>query len=785
VLVLCVAAALGGACWGGRSLDQIRELQEDGLHDQVEAPLRALLADAPDDPELNYRLGLALARTGRPSEAVFPLRKAGRSEEFAVQAGQLLAAILLETRNYDESIREADALIARDPADHAAWFVRGRGAEQIGRYELALESADAILAARPEDLDALALRGRSLAYLKRFAEAEATYRQIQRAGAADPQRAAAACLSLALFLGEKRKDPKAATRVAEECLSAHREDPLAAEPAAAVYDAIGRKEEGTRIVRETLARGPENHEVRALLAQRLVDSGELAEAEAVLLDGIDRASGAERWISVAEVRRRRGDLEGALLAVEQALGASPNDPDTLHFAAAELLFELGRTDEAEARMRQVKEPAYRLVLEGRLVLERGDAKRALEILTRAIEQWPGNAGARIQAARAANQLGDLERAKSELREATRGAPRDTDAALLLARLYLLEGDTENAAAFLSRHYENRGFATPDAYLLAARTLAAAGDPQEARRLLAQLRNQEGRAGLAVGALAELAASKQGPAAAVREVEGSGLDLAAPENEPALRAWLAARLALGETAAAAAKLEALVAEHPDRPGLLALRGQTLLAAGDLDGAEQAFDAALSLYGEHAPAEAGKGWVALRRGDAAAAVIHLERAAAWAPENADIGYGAAQARLASGDETGAVAALEKLLRVQPEHAASANELAFLLARRGESLDLALRLAERAARLAPSPEVSDTLGFVRWRRGETQQARSALEAALAERPDYATARYHLALVQKGAGDDGAARASLERALAGAPFPEADEARLLLEQLRASAGG
>jgi tetratricopeptide (TPR) repeat protein len=224
----------------------------------------------------------------------------------------------------------------------------------------------------------------------------------------------------------------------------------------------------------------------------------------------------------------------------------------------------------------------------------------------------------------------------------------------------------------------------------------------------------------------------------------------------------------------------VAAHPDHPGLLALRGQTLLAAGDLDGADRAFDAALALYGEHAAAEAGKGWVALRRGDAAAAVAHLERAASWAPANADIAYGAAQARLASGDEAGAVAALQKLLQVQPEHAASANELAFLLARRGESLDLALLLAERAARLAPSPEVSDTVGFVRWRRGETEAARRAFEAALAERPDYATARYHLALLQQAGGDAPAARASLERALSGGPFPEAEEARRLLAQLR-----
>jgi tetratricopeptide (TPR) repeat protein len=784
-LALCVAAGLAAACWGDRSLEDVRALQDQGLHADAEAPLRALLGAAPDDPELNFRLGLALARTGRSSEAVFPLRKAARSEEFAGQSGQLLAALLFDMRNFDEAIREADLLIARDPADQAAWFVRGSAAEEVGRFEAALESADAILAAQPENLDALALRGRSLSALKRFAEAEAAYRRVQQAGAADPARAASACFALAQFLGEVRKDAAGAARVAEQCLASYRDDPSAPAAAAIVYDAIDRRDEATRIVREGLGRWPEHDELRALLSGRLVDSGALADAEAVLLEGIDRAAGPDRWLAVADVRRRRGDLEGALLAVEQASATPSSGAEELGFAAADLLFELGRVDEAEARMREVKEPAYRLVLDGRLALERGDAKRALEILTRAIEQWPQNAGARIQAARAANQLGDLERAKSELREATRAAPKDTDAALLLARLYLVEGDVQNAAAFLTRHHDQRGFTTPDAYLLAGRTLVAAGEPAEARRVLGELRGQEGRAGLAVGALAELAAGEEGPAAAVRLVEDAKLDLAAPANEPALRAWLRAQLAQGNTGAAAAQLDALLASHPDQPSLHALRGQMLLAAGDLEGAERAFDAALALSGEHPAAQAGKGWVALRRGDAARAALLLESAAARDPGEPDYAYGAAQARLAAGDEAGAAEALEKLLRLQPEHAGAANELAFLLARRGESLDLALRLAERAARLAPSPEVSDTLGFVRWRRGEEAAARSAFEAALAARPDYATALYHLALVQQAAGDAGGARASLERALAGEPFPEAEEARRLLAQLGSSAGG
>jgi tetratricopeptide (TPR) repeat protein len=779
-LALCVAAALAAACWGERSLEDVRALQDAGQFGEAEAPLRALLAGAPEDPELNYRLGLSLAKTGRQGEAVFPLRKATGSEEFAALAGQALAGMLLEMRNFEEAIREADALLARDPQDLAAWFLRGRAAEQTGRFEVALESADAILAVQAEDLDALALRARTLATLDRLDEAEAAYRRIQQVGAADPQRAARSCLTLAHFVGERRKDTARAKAAAAECLKRYADDPAVAPPAAEVYDAIGLPDEGSQIVRDAIARWPDQAELRDLLAQRLVAAKQLEEAELVLLEGIELAPSAPRWLGVADVRRRRDDLEGALMAVDQALAANPGDAEALEFAAADLLFELGRTDDAEKRMQKLREPVYRLVLEGRLVLERGDAKRALEILTRAIEQWPGNAGTRIQAARAANQLGDLERAKSELREATRAAPDDTDAALLLARLYLLEGDAPSAVAFLDRHHEHRGFTTPEAYLLAARTLVAAGHPPEARAVLEELRDREGSAGVAVAELAELAAKQEGPAAAARVVEASDLDLGAPENEPALRAWLRARLAAGEAPRATAKLGELLSGRPGQPGLLTVRGQLLLATGDLAGAERDFEAALASDGEHAAALAGRGVVLLEQGEAAAARELLERAALRAPGEPDHAYSAARAQLAAGDEEAAAATLQRLLHAHPEHAAAANELAWLLAGRGEGLELALRLAERALRLAPSPEVRDTLGFVHWRRGEAEAARAAFEAALAERPEYATARYHLALVQQGAGEAAQARASLERALAGGPFPESEAARRLLTELR-----
>jgi tetratricopeptide (TPR) repeat protein len=776
---LLLAAHFALACGSAPTLEEVRSLQDQQLYEEAEAPLRALLAEKPDDPELNYRLGLTLSKTGRRGEAIFPLRKATASESFAAEAGEALATLLLGIGNYEEAIREADKLLAREPGNSGVLFVRGKAAEQVGRSELALESADAILASQPEDLDALAMRGRALASLDRLDQAEATYQRIVEVGAVDPVRAPQSCLSLALFVGEHRQQTERAADLTKACLARYPDDPSAATSAARVYDAIGQGDQGTEIVREAVGRHPERPELRDLLAGRLIGAGQLEEAEAVLLEGLRSAPTAARWLSVADVRRRRGDVAGALAAVEEALAAKPEEPEPLRFAAADLLLDLGRTDEAEARLHELHEPAYRLTLEGRIALERGDPKRALEILTHAIEQWPDNAGARIQAARAANELGQIDRAISELREATRAAPNDTDAALLLARLYLVKGDPESAVAFLSRHREHRGFTTPEPYLLGARAFTEAGQPEQARAMLEALGQQPGHAALAVAELAGLDQKELGPAAAVKRIEASGLDLGEPGNEPALRAWAQAELALGRGADAAKRVAALEAARPDAATLPVVQGQLALASGDLEAAQQAFERALRLDVDSAAALAGEGQVALRRGDPARALELLKGALARVPDDPDYAYAVAQARLAAGDEPGAEAELRRVLRSHPEHVGAANDLAWLLARRGDSLAWAQELAQRAVRLAPSPETRDTLGFVLWRRGDGKAARKAFEAALAVRPDYATARYHLGLVQLDAGEQDAARASLEQALAAGGFPEAEDARRALAQL------
>ena len=71
-----LAAFLLAGCGADDPLAGVRELQLQGNYPASLEPARAAIERQPDDPETQYRYGMALGRTGEMSVAQFALRKA-------------------------------------------------------------------------------------------------------------------------------------------------------------------------------------------------------------------------------------------------------------------------------------------------------------------------------------------------------------------------------------------------------------------------------------------------------------------------------------------------------------------------------------------------------------------------------------------------------------------------------------------------------------------------------------------------------------------------------------
>ncbi len=788
-VLLALGVLCGSACGGSGDLEQrlgeIRTRQNDGKTAETLDELSELVAHNAEHAELNYRLGLAMIAAGRPTEAVFPLHKAAAAGEFAVSAGIVLASTLANTNNHAEALRAADRVLEREPEHEAALLLRATSAVQLHDGAVALESADRLVAKAPDNRSFSFVRAAALAESDRLGDAEVAYRALLDANwESEPQGHAQSCSAYARFLFEKRKDTERAIALMKACVEKNPEDLQVVASVSNLLGELKRREDLVAILEGAVERNPDARGLRDALIGQLVATDRVGDAKALSEKWASEADDARGWVQVANVRRRTGDLAGSLAAVDKALELSGAKPDEqIYFFRSELLLELGRLDEAEQQAASVQQKLYRTILDARLAQARGDLARALELYAKVSIQWPQNHAVRALAARAAYEFGDVERAKSDLLEATRQAPKETDAALYLANIYLAEGNYRQTLAFAGRHIHERGVLDPMAHLLSAEALAATNRFEAALAILGDLaKAREGRfRSVALAAEANLRA-RLDPAKALAELEKkigeAKLDLGADAQAGVLGALVDLLLQVGRAGDATQRIVGLLAKRPDSAPLLALRGRVALAAGQGEAAAADFERALALDPNEGAALSGLALLQRAQGNLEKAIETMQKAAAARPDNAGYAYMAARMRLDQGDRAGGRQELERVLRAHPESAAAANDLAFLLAEDASDLPLAQRHAERAVRLLPSAETLDTLGYVKLQRGAAEEAVGLFERALSRQPDYATARYHLALALIEKGEPAAARQALEEALA-KPFPEQQEARKVLAKI------
>ncbi len=136
-----------------------------------------------------------------------------------------------------------------------------------------------------------------------------------------------------------------------------------------------------------------------------------------------------------------------------------------------------------------------------------------------------------------------------------------------------------------------------------------------------------------------------------------------------------------------------------------------------------------------------------------------------------FGAALER--KGDYSEAVKYLQKALEMDPNFAEAANHLGYMWAERGENLERARELIERAVKAEPKNEAYlDSLAWVLFKLGKPREALpfmlQAVALAEAQNAPDATLYDHLGDIQAALGNTREARAAWGKALALSPTPE-----------------
>jgi tetratricopeptide (TPR) repeat protein len=712
VSLLCVA---GGGCTPSDPLEAIRIRQASGDMAGTLEPLRELLEERRDDPEAQFLYGRALTFTGQASLAEWSLRAAMEDPEWRLPAGLLLANSALRTGNFPTVIEITSRLLEEHPESVETLLVRASAhAHSKLDPEAALADVERVLEIDPENLEAMEPRILALLTLERVEEAGEAIDELGRMiDAADPGEAVPAwhCATAAIFADESGEAELAEERWAQ-CLEAYPAQGDVVSKAIVFYDSRQQYDRSLEILRRAHSEDPNSRAYRVALATRLRGIGENAEAEALLraaTEDANRTLAASAWIDLAKHQQALEDNAAAAQSVGEAVAIAreipPPSPELL-LEYADALLLAGEFDRALEITEEMELPAHRAMIHARVAQERGQPAEALAYFEAAFQLWPDNLWARYMAARAAESVGDFDRAVEAYRYAIRIGAGETDARVRVARIHLAEGKAAEAILLL-RFKSEVAPLDLEGELLSVRAWAAAGQLQELGRVLEVFRRESpGNLGAAVAHAAEGTASRAGPVAAEAGSEAQG------------------------AAAAEATVRSALKAHPEVAAFHEILGLALeLRGAPAAETSAAYARASELDAENARALGGLGRLALTD-DPEAALGYFDRAAAADPSAAEPGRGAARALVALGRKPEAEERLEAVLVEHPIDADAAAELAELHLARDLASERTLELAERAVRFGGGADALDRLGRVHQVRGEAELAAGAAERAQALR-------------------------------------------------------
>ena len=549
-----------------------------------------------------------------------------------------------------------------------------------------------------------------------------------------------------VYLEMAGQDPAALHTALEALETVHQSDPQDLQTAinlGRLYLEQQQPAKAAEVFREVIHESPQQRPAYALLVEALLRDDKAREAETVLAQILDFEPAAlEARLTLAELQGRRNDYA----AVLATLTAAPE------------------AERGDARLQRQLAWAYYLT---------GDVDRALATVEPLLPTAPASPTA------PAVPPGPRLPQSPAVPPQTGSDPDDMQLLLLKGLALAAQGHNEEAGELLETL---RGTRPNDAALatILSKVLERSGRPDDAARVLTDLDSNLAKAGKQDEerqARLELAQvyydAKQWDR--VSETLQPLLRLGPKEEtvrEPALQLATDAliqrksyddALKLLDHAQAAQAAQA----DPLSPTLIAKRAEVLFRAGR---EAEALRHLQDLAGAQDPHSALAAAEAYQRLDKyAESVPVLEKLvarpngglAAPGTKAAHFLLGAAYER--SGKREQAVAEFRRLLDTDPEYHAALNYLGYMFAERGEHLDEAQKLIEKAVALEPdNGAYVDSLGWVYYRLGRFEQARATLERATRLETADGTVQEHLGDVYGAMGQRDQAGEAYRRAIA-----------------------
>ncbi len=759
----------------GASLIGLKDVEEGSAAEGLPL-LEKAVEMAPDDVDYARDLADQYIRQGREKDAVALFEKLLANNESpgrtAAMARVYFARYLMtqkELDRADEVLEKGVSLAGDDPEVQAEAFVeaarywmlrsqaaaRGEAAEGEQPSDQAVAKAESLLKrsidADPDGFDSYLLLTelyrRQDAMDKAIEIAEARLkRPIRREGLAALRsrwrRYQLLLIESEMRLAQAMKEPdgsdrrEALTKKADMCVA----DALGEFPngAQAYYErgkirlAEGKVLEAIKVLEhaDELSTG-DDWRTLYYLAQARLQVGEVGAASeaikrAVALPGAPAAV----WLAYARILLRTDDARGAIIAADQVLAQSPDNPDAMLVKAA-AQDKLGQASQANETFHKIETASPPVVAaQARSLASSGDYEKAISLVSGALKDDPTNVALVTAAAVIYKDHGDDEPAQRVVESALAQAPDSFD--LQLLKIQLSDADDDAKKQEVLKLVED----TPDDYLRAVR--------------LASIRGQEN----------DLEAQYDQLQRAKDLIVNRATDAARRAGEQALRAIVDRMFMAAARLGDEKKLDAVVEEaaklNLDAADGVSYRGRKMLYDG-----QAASDKASKLNGVKGKEEEAKKLSESARENYERAVDAFTLALKRFPTSGETYANLGQAYIRLNRYEDAKAALEHSDDLIPGNGDVVKGLAWLASLLGDEAEFKDRLAQARTLLPDDPWIKEQSLL----QEEEQKPRDGIarrEEIRKERPDDTRNLFMLARLYREVHDDASAEGCIDAALA-----------------------
>jgi tetratricopeptide (TPR) repeat protein len=685
-----------------------------------------------------YGLGRTLLKQQKPREAFAALEKAVQLAPDNLDAKRLFADLTLTA--YMSDSRRPKVL-----------------------YDKLTDVAAQFLSKNPNSYDGLRLKGYLAETDRKLPEAITFFRRANEVKPMQPE----VVLALAQALFQDVKTAEEGERLIRELLAKRPDSGPAYEVLYRHFVTTNRLEEAEKILKARVANNPYQPEFIIQLAEYYRRAGRPQESTATLGTMLDDPKHfAQARLLVGDYYNRTGNLEKAIANYEE--GARVDGPDKLVYQKRLVrgLALSGRTGQAlalteQASKNQPKDPELGM-LHALLLMQQRDFKGAVSELQELVKAKGDDPVVRFQLGRALIFSGSLTAGRAELQQAVQLRKSYLEPRMALATLAL---DTQQFQSALTAVDEVLAIspANPAALVVRSAALQGLGRFAEARSILTTLQSRF-------------------PNAPGLEVEIGFLNLHEKKLTEAEKVFRKAYkpgdenirplLGLVQTLAAEKRatetlpiLEAELAKAPNRPQVQFMLGESYAATGNFKKATQVLEE-LSAHSELAQVHLRLGILQIQTGEVDRGIATLKKARELAPQSIEplLLLGAAQ--LSTQRLEDAKASYRAALKLDAGNLEALNNLAFLVADTGGSLDEALKLATQASQKAPKQaNITDTVGYIYMKMRKNETALQVFRNLAKQYPTNPTFHYHEGLVLLDVGNLSEAKAEFQAALAAKP--------------------